>query len=60
MPCASFMIVSIGTNEAKVESTVSEFCQISRKKSVFEGMKGVVTEGNVPGKVVLDGARYLR
>ena len=39
------MVVGIGPTEAKVEAVMNDFCQISRKRNVFEKMKGVVTEG---------------
>lgn len=45
VPCGTFLVVGIGPTEAKVESIMSDFCQISRKRNVFDKMKGVVTEG---------------
>lgn len=46
VPCASFMIVSMTPTEAKVDAVLNDFCQISRKKNVFDSLKGVVTQGS--------------
>lgn len=45
VPCGTFLVVGIGPTEAKVESIMSDFCQISKKRNVLNQMKGVVTEG---------------
>ena len=45
VPCSTMMIVSVGNTEAKVESVMHEFCQISKKRNVLHAIKGVVVEG---------------
>ena len=47
--CNTLMVVSIGAQEAKVESMVSEFCRLGKAKDMLQQMRGVLSSSAKDG-----------
>ncbi|RHZ39309.1 hypothetical protein DYB26_015253, partial [Aphanomyces astaci] len=45
IPCNSYLVVSMGATEAKVDCLVNDVCHATKHRNVLNLMKGVVTAG---------------
>ena len=46
-PCSTLLVVGVSGNEAKVETIMDEFCELSGRRNVVKQMSGVLVRGTM-------------